>query len=65
MDQELPHIKADKMKSQVTGVGRSLILFDHKGVKMCVLTSNKAHNLVCEIVKKLQFHCCVRTKAKL
>lgn len=45
MDQELPWIQADKMKFQATGVGESLILLDHKGVKMCVLTLNKAHNL--------------------
>lgn len=65
MDQELPWIQADRMKSQVTGVGGSITLLDNKGVKMCVLTLNKAHNLVCEIIKKLQFYCCVRTKAKL
>lgn len=65
MDHELPWIQADKMKPEVTGVGGSLILSDHKGVKICVLTLNKAHNLVCEIIKKLQFHCYVTTKVKL
>lgn len=55
MDQELPWIQANKIKSQVTGVGGSLILLDHKGVKMCVLTLtlNKDHqeatvSLLCE-----------------